>query len=653
MNQAFHLDWLARVISPPPRFRISEWAESEFVLPAEGNAEPGKYHCARMPWQRDMLDDPLNPEVAETVWMIASQLGKTLCLIIIIGYFIAHRPRKILVVYPKIDDGKDWLRDKALPAFEVTASLTGKIKDPRERGSESRGLNRKFTGGGLTVVGSISTSSLRRLSAGVVIQDEIDDFETTPQGDSMALADKRAETFHDAVKLKSSTPTHKGSSRVESKFEASDKQYFFVPCPFCGHMQHLRWEQFKFTFTKNGEQYRNTEDARYECENETCKEQWRDQDRIAAIYDPRAQWRATVPFNRIRGRHLNGLYRVIGRKSAYKNYHHEFAEAFLEAQKGGRETLMVWVNTFLANTWQDPADELDWHPLMSRAEDYSIDDIPTEVCLLTCTMDVQKDYVDVSLFGTGEDEEVWWLEKKQIVGNFDLPSTQEAVDDYLNRTFLHPSGTVLKIAACAIDTAYQTKSVYRFCAKRVARRVFAVRGSSTANMPLITKSTKRHYGITLYVVGTDTAKDLIYSRLKLDEPGPRYIHFPKAERTKDGRKISTGFNEKFYKELCSEKIVNTFEKGRVKREYVKTQARNEALDEIVYKLALDDLLNVTARSIDRIKAAMGGKEYTLDPEKKMPTEPKAEKPQIMKRPVRPKTELPPKFGGGFFNPLGI
>lgn len=646
------LQQTAKLIRPPPRLKISEWAEAEAYLPSDGNAEPGKYRGARMPWQRDMLDDPLDTAVEEIAWMLASQMGKTLCLIIIIMYFIIHQPTKILMIYPKLDDVKDWMRDKFIPTTRDTPCMEGRLKEPRQRDSESRQLNRKFPGGGLVGVGSISTSSLRRVSARVVVQDEIDDFETTPQGDSMALADKRAETFHNAVKLKSSTPTHKGTSRIEAKWEASDQQRFFVPCQKCGHLQHLRWIQFKFSREIDGKKIYDIENATYECEAEACKAQWTDQERIAAIFDLRAEWRATAPQSKIRGRHLNGLYRVIGKKSAFKSYHHEFAAGFLEAKKS-RETIMVWVNTFLAEPFADPSKEIDWHPLMDRAEDYG-PELPDEVCLLLGSVDIHGDFASIKVGGFGDEEEFWWIDSYVIFGDFDQPEMQLRLDDYLATRWTHPSGASIPITAVTIDSGHKTKAVYRYCRGRVARNVWAVKGSSTAYAPMVTPSKKAHYGIRLWTVGTDTAKESIFSRLEIAEPGPRYIHFPKAEIERDGKKVRTGFDEKFYRELCSEKIVETFVRGVHKRQFVKTQARNEAIDNFVYLLACYDILRPNMPALRRNVIPTGGpgggsapKDYQL----KDSTLPE----KALTAPLKPKTNRPPrpKHSGGFFNPLGL
>ena len=395
--------FIAALLPPPEPLLVSEWAEKYAYLPAEGNAEPGKFHNARMPYEVAMLDDPLDPTVSEIYWMIGSQLGKTLCIIIVIEYYIDHAPTSILAVYPTIDSTRAWMRDKFVPTVKETPRLVGKLKEPRARDSESTALNRKFPGGGLTCVGANSPSGLRQRSKKVVICDEIDAMETTSEGDPLMLADKRAETFFDAVKLKSSTPTLKGSSRIEDGIERSDKQRYFLPCHSCGEFQWIKWSQVKFSFAQpDGTEKRDTENTVIVCEK--CGATWTDQQRLAAIasghkdnppivvngMELRAEWRATAPFKGIRGRILSGLYQTIGKKRAFKSYLHQFAENFLTAKHGGKETLQVWTNTFLSETFEVEAEQVEWSPLLERVEDYE-GELPMEVCLLTAACDIQKD----------------------------------------------------------------------------------------------------------------------------------------------------------------------------------------------------------------------------------------------------------------------
>jgi phage terminase large subunit GpA-like protein len=662
---------LVRIIAPPSRLRVSEFAEEFFRLPQEGNAEPGKYHLDRMPWQIDMLDDPLDDSVDEHVWMLASQLGKTLCIIIIIAYGAKIRPKKILVVYPKLDDARDWLMDKLIPAFEETPCMAGIIKNPRQHNSKSRGLNRKYPGGGLVAVGSISTSSLRRLSAEWVIQDEIDDFETTKQGDSMELADLRAATFANAFRLKSSTPTNAGESRVNEKYEASDKELFFVPCPCCGHMQPLELRSLKFSFSKEelarfeqpnfnpnlftwdlgSDEIRAPEKTIIVCER--CGGGWSDADRIRAIksrhpdnppvvvcpaahpdtgadnmYGPierRAEWRATAPKTKIKGRRLPGYYRLIGKPRVYKTYLHWFAELFLKAKRGGVEKLRVWTNTFDANVFELPSEKLDWNPIHQRAEDYAVDSLPVEVCLVVAGVDIQQDRVEILTYGFGDGEEAWALTYDVVWGRFDLVENQQRVDEVLLSRFKHPILGELPIAAVGMDTGHQTrvKEAYQFCRAHKGRNIWAFKGSPHPLGTVYSASEMKAYGIKLFSVNTDFLKTTVYDRLKNPDPGPRYIHFPKS--IAGGRHAN--FDEKFYRMLCSEKRRSKKLNGETIYFWDKITARNEILDMTVYAFGTFDILKpqaYIARQWAKVQAELKKRLPPPAPEAAAPVQPPTE-----------------------------
>lgn len=238
------------LIAPPPRLKISEWTERKCYIPKDGNAESGKYHLRRMPWQRDMLDDPLDPNVQEIFWMMASQYaGKSLCMIFITLYRIAVLQSSTIVIYSTIKSAKRWIVRKFMKVANATPCMKGLIGDPRKRDNESTALEREYPGGALTALGANSTSDFRGTTADGVLQDEVDDYEESDEGDPCALGDRAAETFSNPVKLKLSTPKLKGSSRIDAGYESGDKQKYFVPCPCCGYMQDLQTEQMKFTFT--------------------------------------------------------------------------------------------------------------------------------------------------------------------------------------------------------------------------------------------------------------------------------------------------------------------------------------------------------------------------------------------------------------------
>jgi phage terminase large subunit GpA-like protein len=80
-------------------------------------------------------------------------------------------------------------------------------------------------------------------------------------------------------------------------------------------------------------------------------------------------------------------------------------------------------------------------------------------------------------------------------------------------------------------------------------------------------------GSNVWAIGVDTAKDSIYSKLKVTAPGPGYCDFPIA------------YQQEFFNQLTSEKVCTLFVCGHPVRYWFKPSGkRNETLDRRVYAL---------------------------------------------------------------------
>jgi phage terminase large subunit GpA-like protein len=97
-----------------------------------------------------------------------------------------------------------------------------------------------------------------------------------------------------------------------------------------------------------------------------------------------------------------------------------------------------------------------------------------------------------------------------------------------------------------------------------ARRIWPWRAGKSRKLP----------GSHVWTVGVDTAKDSIYSKLKVTAPGPGYCHFPIA------------YQQEFFNQLTSEEVRTRFLRGHPVRYWFKPSGkRNEARDRRVYALA--------------------------------------------------------------------
>ncbi|WOJ95782.1 phage terminase large subunit family protein [Congregibacter brevis] len=568
-----------RAIKPPPRLLVSEWADSYRQLSSEASAEPGQWHTARAEYQRGIMDAVTEPGIETIVFMKSAQVGATELLNNIVGYHIAQDPAPMLLLQPTLEMAQTWSKDRLAPMVRDTPELANKIEVSNRRSSGNTLRHKVFPGGHITMAGANSPASLASRPIRIVLCDEVDRYPASAgaEGDPVNLARKRTTTFWNRKVILTSTPTTKGVSRIEREFELSDQRRYFVPCPDCGHMQHFQWSQVEWLKDSEGQALPDT--ARYCCEQ--CSSLWDDGQRLGAIR--RGVWRATASSNTRAGFHLNEMY------SPWVPLE-KLVRGFLEA-KGNPETMKTWVNTSLGESWEEEAEGVDQLGIMNRRESY-VTDVPAGGLVLTAGVDVQGDRLEYEVVAWGHGEESWGIQNGVIPGDPALPDVWRDLDMLLEQNWAHESGGTLNVAATGIDTGgHHTQIVYDYCRKRAHRRVFALKGVAGSGRPVINVSRRKAgakaRNVDLYQVGVDDAKGITFARLRVSEPGPSYCHFPES------------YQEEYFLQLTAEKVVTRFHKGYPRREWIKTRARNEALDCRVYAFAVMKALNPVWSSLER------------------------------------------------------
>lgn len=536
----------------------------------ESSAEPGAWNTSRAEYQRGIMDALSDPNIDTVVVMSSAQVGKTEILNNAVGFFITQDPSPILVVQPTLDMAQTWSKDRLAPMLRDTPVLSGAVKDPRARDSGNTTLHKIFPGGHITACGANSPASLASRPIRVVLCDEVDRYPVSAgsEGDPVSLAKKRSATFFNRKLLLVSTPTNKGASRIENAFDESDKRKFHIHCPDCEHPQTLKWSGVKWEEGK-------PETAKYVCES--CGSLWSDAQRAKAIKN--GYWVSENPTHRVAGFHLSALY------SPWTPLE-DGVRDFLEAKKQPA-TLRVWINTYLGETWEEEGETVDDDSLLNRREEWEV--IPDEVLLLTAGIDVQDDRLEAEIVGWGKDEESWSIAYRTIHGDPSAPSVWAELDQFLFQAFEHESGNDMIVRASCIDSGgHNTQAVYKYASSREGKRVFAIKGVGGDGKPIIGKPSKNNIGkVKLFPVGVDTAKHLLFSRLRITEPGAGYCHFPMDR------------DDEYFKQLTAEKVATRYHKGFARQEFVKTRPRNEALDVRVYAMAALALLNVNLSNMAR------------------------------------------------------
>lgn len=516
----------------------------------------------------DAVSDPL---VHTVVVMSSAQVGKTETQLNVIGYHVDQDPAPILMVHPTLEMAEAFSKDRLAPMVRDTPTLTGRIADARSRDSGNTIRHKSFTGGHISLSGANSPASLASRPIRIVLCDEVDRYDESAgeEGDPLTLAIKRTATFWNRRIVLVSTPTIKGLSRIEKAYAESDQRHFWVPCPDCNHYQTLRWELERVVWDKGegtGRARHKPETAGYVCES--CGSVWGDTQRWQAVRE--GEWKASAPFNGVAGFHLSELYSPWYRLS-------ETVRAFLDA-KDDPTRLQAWVNTSLGECWEEDAEKIDAGALLNRVEAFGPKDVPDEISALTSGVDTQGDRLEASLWGFGEAEESWLLEHQVFYGD---PATTEVWDDLdkwllaMRRT---ESGLSLRIQAACIDMGgHHTDQVLRFCHSRRGRRVFAIHGVPGPKpiwTPKASVSKKAKQAFRFHNIGVETAKDALYGRFRLTEPGPGFVH------------IAAGIEPHVIDQLTAEQVVIRKRQGRLKRIWdLPSGRRNEALDCAVYALA--------------------------------------------------------------------
>jgi phage terminase large subunit GpA-like protein len=579
---------IARAVAPPPKLTVSQWADKYRKLSSENSAEPGQWQTDRAPYQREIMDCITDPRVEKVVVMSSSQVGKSEIINNIIGYYIDVDPGPILLVQPTIEIAQDYSKRRIAPMIADTEVLARKVSDSKTRDLNNTILLKVFPGGFLAIGGANSPAGLASRPIRILLCDEVDRYPDSAgnEGDPIALAEKRTTTFWNRKKVFVSTPTVRGASRIESEYELGTQEKWCIQCPGCDeyHFIELRDIQFEYEkHEKNGKVIYTVLDVRWRCPS--CLQEF---DEFTIKRQP-AKWIADNPAaieNGIRSFRLNSF---VSPWYSWKRIIQEYLES-----KDDPERFKVFVNTVLGEPWEERGEIEDETMLLERREEYDAE-LPAGVLLLTMAVDTQDDRLEYEVVGWGRGEESWGIEKGIIWGKPDDKETWQQVDDKLSKVWSFADGTGLVIACTCVDSGgHFTDEVYRFCAERLQKRVFPVKGQSGAGIPLVYKISRNNkYRVPLILLGVDSGKTAIMQRLKIKQPGPKYCHFPVQEER--------GYDQVYFKGLISERQVFRKNKGRIVAvwESIGKDRRNEPLDLRVYNLAALKLVNPDFEALEK------------------------------------------------------
>jgi phage terminase large subunit GpA-like protein len=577
------------------------------------------------------MDAYTDPSVGILVLMCSTQMLKTLIIQAIVAYVIVRKPGPILVLQPTNTDAEEFSKERIGTMVRDCECLRSRVTESKSRDSSNTILAKTFPGGRLAIAGATAAGNLKRRAVADLLCDEVDGYpqSASGEGDPVDLASARLATFGSRKKkVLVSSPTVAGRSRIGKAYADSDQRKPWVPCGVCGQYQILRWSQVKFE-----------PEPRYQCLH--CGDLWNDVKRWRAC--EHVEWRAERPFVGTAGFWISHLY------SPWKTLEEMVAD-FLE-RKNDRQRYQVFVNTTLAELWEEEGETPEAELLFARREAYPFGDkavVPQRGLFLTAAVDVQENppRLEVEVVAWGRDRESWSVDYRSIqafVQNGEklepLPVTAVELWDKLNaevlqRDYQHASGQTVPIMVMAIDTGSRPKPVYDFALRHpqpsysaaglrgivAPRTVVPVKGNDDELRVISSVSkedaARKRQNVRIVVIGTHAAKQEIYDVLRHVRPradgaaSPQCYHFPMYDKS-------------YFDGLCSEKRISK-ESGVVWEK--QPNVRNEPLDLKVYNRGAAAIFG-----IDRMPEETWAKfEEALKPIEPEPT-PSAPAPQQMQQ----------------------
>lgn len=443
------------------------------------------------------MDAFTKPGIHDITFVAGTQLGKTAAEQNMMGYAIDQAPGPMLIVYPTDKLAEFTSQNRIKPMIALSKPLAEKFD-----AEHSQKLELQFQGMYIALVGANSPSGLASRPVQYVFFDEIDKFPkwSGQEAGPLELAEERTKTFYNKKIVKVSSPTLK-TGNIWKGWEQADARYeYYVPCPHCGAYQVLTMKQLKWPEGSNAYDARDA--AEYHCIS--CGNIIDDRQKMDMLRHGR--WKTiNKPPKRVHSvaYHLSSFY------SPWLTFG-DMAYKFLSA-KDEPERLMNFINSWLAEPWENKANRMQSDIVMDKRLNYLRGTMPAEAQLLTCGIDVQLDHFWFSVRAWGPHLTSWLVDYGRV-------ETWGDVETVINRDYADTNGEVRNINLACIDSGYNTDEVYSFCAQHMDVAI-PTKGASTplrARYSVTVLDKTVGFGLRLYNFDTNQMKDFIAGRLGVD-----------------------------------------------------------------------------------------------------------------------------------------
>lgn len=554
-------------LKKPEKLTVSEWSEKYRILDESSNFS-GRWSNDITPYLVGIMDAFNDPYIQEINFCKPTQVGGTEAMLNMLGWIIMDSPSPTMIVYPDDELAKDTSNDRLKPSLTKTPEIKERFYE-----NSSKELNLKFRGMRIYLRGSNSPGKLASKSIKYLFFDEIDKIggATKKEASPYNLAKERTRTYTYSKKIYTcSTPTLKTNYVWQIHEEADEQRNYFVPCPHCGEYITFKFNQIRFPSEEGLTNDERAKAAVYVCQECGCT--ITDKDKIKMLR--KGEWRdvkhTCVGKARSVSFWLNALY------SRFLTWS-EIVMEFLKS-KDEPEKLQNFVNSWLAEPWEDTKLKTSRDLVMERQTDIPELVVPDWCKLLTAGVDVQENclYWTIRAFGDHI--------TSQNIAHGQAFSFND-IEQVMNLEYKTESGTPMVVNLCLIDSGYNADATYDFCASN-SDWALPVKGSSNPmqshyKFSTVNKSASRAFGMNLVIVDGGKYKDMIAARMKRENGLGSWM-------------VYQGCDEEYADQVTAEHKVNVRNGKKTTLMWVQktSHADNHYLDAEVYALAAADTLGV-------------------------------------------------------------
>lgn len=546
-------DALADVLMPPPPVNYLEWAKDNIVFSERISAKPGAYNEASFPFFSGILE-ALSPEdPCQIVSLVKSaQVGGTVAANIFTLGSMAMDPGDLLYVHPTEGNAIKWSRQKLTPLLKETTSLSPLFPQTSREGSNSVLYKERKDGrGAISAAGANSPASLSMVSPKRQVQDDLAKWENNQAGDPEMQSDSRSKAFFNRKVFKISTPLVIPGCRITRNWLEGSQEEYHVPCPHCGHLQALRWENMEPHLDPA-----QPDKAAFLCVADGCggfiEEHHRAQICKPVHLGGQARWVARFPERKAWHRSFYLWVAYSALESWGELARRWFAvKAGKSADAESREAEQVFWNDYLGKPFEGVGETLPWEDLRDRAAEtgYKRGVVPPGALVLTIGVDVQGDRVEWQLVGWGKSRQRYVIDVGVIdaftvppggnphSGHISEPEVRQMLDQLLARTWPDFLGNRRGVDMLAIDGNYSTSDVFEWARKHPLSKVIMIRGVPQEYAAILAqvrgdknnKGKERKYRRRFYNLAVSVLKLHLYRGLKKTDPeSTGYVHFCRA-----------------------------------------------------------------------------------------------------------------------------